>query len=54
MKRSARVSEKLANPGLPGLQVATRLQVHVACFRDYSRCWDMKFLLASRINNMII
>ena len=25
MKKSARVSEKLVNPGLPGLQVATRL-----------------------------
>ena len=24
MKKSARVSEKLASPGLPGLQVATR------------------------------
>ena len=27
MKKSARVSEKLVSPGLPGLQVATRLQV---------------------------
>ena len=26
MKKSARVSEKLVSPGLPGLQVATRLQ----------------------------
>ena len=25
MKKSARVSEKLVSPGLPGLQVATRL-----------------------------
>ena len=25
MKKSARVSEKLLSPGLPGLQVATRL-----------------------------
>ena len=25
MKKSARVSEKLISPGLPGLQVATRL-----------------------------
>ena len=28
MKKSARVSEKLVSPGLPGLQVATHL-VHV-------------------------
>ena len=27
MKKSARVSEKLVSPGLPGLQVATRLTV---------------------------
>ena len=27
MKKSARVSEKLVSPGLPGLQVATRLAV---------------------------
>ena len=27
MKKSARVSEKLVSPGLPGLQVATRLPV---------------------------
>ena len=27
MKKSARVSEKLVSPGLPGLQVATRLQM---------------------------
>ena len=27
MKKSARVSEKLVSPGLPGLQVATRLLV---------------------------
>ena len=26
MKKSARVSEKLVSPGLPGLQVATRLE----------------------------
>ena len=32
MKKSARVSEKLVSPGLPGLQVATRLVIlHVAC-----------------------
>ena len=29
MKKSARVSEKLVSPGLPGLQVATRLVVEV-------------------------
>ena len=29
MKKSARVSEKLVSPGLPGLQVATRLVVIV-------------------------
>ena len=27
MKKSARVSEKLVSPGLPGLQVAMRLNV---------------------------
>ena len=32
MKKSARVSEKLVSPGLPGLQVATRLVIlHVVC-----------------------
>ena len=29
MKKSARVSEKLVSPGLPGLQVATRLTVYL-------------------------
>ena len=29
MKKRARVSEKLVSPGLPGLQVATRLIVTV-------------------------
>ena len=28
MKKSARVSEKLVSPGLPGLQVATHLVLH--------------------------
>ena len=27
MKKSARVSEKLVSPGLPGLQVATHLEL---------------------------
>ena len=36
MKKSARVSEKLVNPGLPGLQVATRLNIYSnsSFFRD--------------------
>ena len=32
MKKSARVSEKLVSPGLPGLQVATRLVLARAIF----------------------
>ena len=35
MKKSARVSEKLVNPGLPGLQAATRL-AHSRLLLDYS------------------
>ena len=31
MTKSARVSEKLASPGLPGLQVATRLRYITKC-----------------------
>ena len=31
MKKSARVSEKMVSPGLPGLQVATRLLSPVCC-----------------------
>ena len=35
MKKSARVSEKLVSPGLPGLQVATRLLVLLVVIKSF-------------------
>ena len=40
MKKSARVSEKLVSPGLPGLQVATRLcPLGTLCFCKTASFW---------------
>ena len=33
MKKNAKVSEKLVSPGLPGLQVATRLEILVRIWK---------------------
>ena len=42
MKKSARVSEKLVSPGLPGLQVATRLE-RKKYFPAFKPCYTVQF-----------
>ena len=48
MKKSARVLEKLVSPGLPGLQVATRLEVIDRAFTAYVGIFLLSFSLVGR------
>ena len=51
MKKSARVSEKLVSPGLPDLQVATRLtiMVQICLFCSFSR--DAQYNQTRKLNS---
>ena len=48
MKKSAGVLEKLVSPGLPGLQVATRLEVIDRAFTAYVGIFLLSFSLVGR------